>query len=115
MAFVTMAALESHLKIGHIRHYGLRYYGPAFVSLKVPAADIVTIFLCVHWYHLECHAVFAEIRSLVSLVCTYSGQERYLVNSHRNFWPHVIDNKIIRGILSCSWLVEGIVSSAFNI
>ena len=39
------------------------------MSLEVPATDVVTVLLCVHWYNLECHSVFAEVCSLVCLVC----------------------------------------------
>ena len=60
----------SNLKVGHIRHYRLRDNGPSFMSLKVPAADIVSNFLCVHWYYFECHSVLAKVRSLICLVCT---------------------------------------------
>lgn len=41
------------------------------MSLKFPAADIITIFLCVHWYYFECHPIFAKVCPLVCLVRTF--------------------------------------------
>ena len=60
----------------HVRYYWLRNNGPAFMSLKVPATDVVAVLLCVHWHNFECHAVFAEVCSLVCLVCTWKQQDK---------------------------------------
>lgn len=58
----------SNLEVCHVRYDWLRNNGPSFMSLKVPATDVVAILFCVHWYNFECHSVFAEVCSLVCLV-----------------------------------------------
>ena len=46
------------------------------MSLEVPATDVVAVLLCVHWHNFECHAVFAEVCSLVCLICSWKQQDK---------------------------------------